>query len=659
MPPMINVTDEDILYTEGILLAENQHFDDERRAFIRNFRTLDLQAVPGSGKTTALLAKLLILERYMPFNDGKGILLVSHTNAAIDEIKARIGSYCPRLFKYPNFIGTIQSFVDTFLAIPFYINCYKAKPFRIDSETYNEQVEKFYNNTPNQVLRGWLSKQHDGLGLLKSIRFSNDEVKLIKYLAGTINDFPLKDSNSPTYKALFKFKVKLLQQGYLHYDDGYTLANYQLKKHPKTKTILQQRFKYIFVDEMQDMDTHQYELLEKLFFDEGRSSSFYQRVGDCNQAIFNGFSSHETHIWEQRQPTLYINGSHRINQNLAPLIQNLALTSNTVLGLRMNNDGSPIDIKPHIIVFDDTNIQNVISKYGEIIERLQAEGKIPTNPKHKFAAVAWRKHHTDTDKLGLSDYWNEYSTVKQENKIDYQVLEDYLLYFDKEIQTLTATRKSILNAFLKILRLEDIQDEKGRMFSKRKLMNHLKEKYSSEYKELKLKTFQWSMGLIKGNIEVVIEGIREYLPHFLSLFGTSITESTDFINNSSSTTLVTSQVVEQSNIYETNNIQIEVGTVHSVKGQTHIATLYLETFFQRGYGNYESERIRNQILGTDINQILGTSVGGKGKIRQTAKMTYVGFSRATHLLCIAVHKNRFDSLFDSSIDRSNWEIVES
>ena len=140
MPQEINVTEADIEYAEKVLLPEGYNFDPERRLFIRDLSTLDLQAVPGSGKTTALLAKLLILERYMPLQSGRGVLVISHTNAAVDEIKERIGKHCPKLFAYPNFVGTIQSFVDVFLAIPFYTNKFKKKPSRIDSEIYDSLV---------------------------------------------------------------------------------------------------------------------------------------------------------------------------------------------------------------------------------------------------------------------------------------------------------------------------------------------------------------------------------------------------------------------------------------------------------------------------------------------------------------------------------------
>ena len=93
MSQAIEITDEDTQYAENILLPQGKTFDNERRNFIRNLSTIDLQAVPGSGKTTALQAKLLILETKLPLSDGSGILVLSHTNAAVDEIKEKLTNF--------------------------------------------------------------------------------------------------------------------------------------------------------------------------------------------------------------------------------------------------------------------------------------------------------------------------------------------------------------------------------------------------------------------------------------------------------------------------------------------------------------------------------------------------------------------------------------
>jgi len=642
---VIKILDNDIKYAENILFRKTGVFDKERIDFIKNLKTIDLQAVPGSGKTTAILAKLLILEKYLPFKDGSGILVISHTNAAIDEIKDRIEKYCPKLFAYPNFVGTIQCFVDTFLAIPFYVNKFKTKPVRIDVEIYEEQVEKFYENTNNKKLKNWLKRQRDSVSFLKSIRISIDE-KLIEGINGKPENFKLKDSTKYIYKAIKKFKEDLLKRGYLHYDDAYLLAEKYISEYPKIIKLLQKRFKFVFVDEFQDMDKHQYELLEKIFYDNGNSISVYQRIGDKNQAIFNEVKLDD--IWKQRN-IHYLKGSHRLIPQIAKIVDNLALTPNKngIEGRRKNKDGTDIDIKPHIIVYNDSTVKNVIPKFAEIIKKFQDNGKIPKKPKHKFMAIGWIKKIKEENKITIPSYWNDFVTVNTKKQINYKTLKDYLVYFEKDKNTLNSIRKNILNAFLKILRLEDIKDERKRNFSQRKFLVFLKDNFSNEYENFKLNIYRWSINIIKGELEKVYESIKEYIPTLLKLFNSEINYSKDFINSDSQiTNTEENKTVEQVNIYEINNIKIEIGTVHSAKGQTHTATLYLETYYQ---GKYESEYLKDAISGNNFNPT------GKYQ-KQAAKMAYVGLSRPTHLLCFAVHKDRFDKYL-KDVDKNCWKII--
>jgi len=643
MCAMINITNRDIKYAEKILLRENQHFDTKRIAFIKNLETIDLQAVPGSGKTTALLAKLLILEKYMPLENNSGILVVSHTNAAVNEICDRIGKYCPRLFSYPNFVGTIQSFVDSFLAIPFYVNEFKSKPFRIDNEIYNEKVEKFLSNIwfhkygySNNVIKKISHIKNVNDSLFYTYRFNFDDDKnfiLTKHLnsdklevkkpRGRTNIERYQDYSAIEKEELLEWFIKfkkeiLVNEQTLHYDDAYFLAKWYIIKQPQIRKLLQKRFKYVFVDEMQDMDIHQNELLENLFYDEGNSLTHFQRIGDKNQAIFNGSAKLEE-IWNNRENTLYLTGSHRLNSKTAPIVEKLALTPNEVVGRNKNKDNSEIDIKPHIIVFDNTTIKDVISNFSEIIKEFQENGKIPEQAHNSFMAIAWRKKNDDTDKIGLSDYWNEYSVAGYKKQIDFKVLKDYLLFLDKEKNAFESVRKNILNALLKITRLENILDDNNRYYSNRKLLQFLKEKFANEYEVLKLHIYKWSIGIIRGKSERIFESVKEYIPIFLHFFDKEISHSNE----------------------------IEIGTIHSAKGQTHTATLYLETFYQ---GKYESEYLKELFLEEATNK--------DGVYRKHAlKMSYVGFSRPTHLLCVAIHKDRFDRDL-SEINNEIWEVVE-
>ena len=144
---------------EKIFLG-NGTFDDERKTFIKNIETCDLLAVPGSGKTTALIAKLYCIAQNMPFEDGSGILVLAHTNNAVDEIEKKLKKHCPQLFEYPNFVGTIQGFINRFLTIPLY-NQKNSNKFKIiEYEDYikefdyhlahtKEAIAYFKNNNPS------------------------------------------------------------------------------------------------------------------------------------------------------------------------------------------------------------------------------------------------------------------------------------------------------------------------------------------------------------------------------------------------------------------------------------------------------------------------------------------------------------------------------
>jgi superfamily I DNA/RNA helicase len=674
----INISGADIEYAEKILLPDGKVFDKERRLFISNLDTIDLQAVPGSGKTTALLAKLLILDKYMPLQNGRGILVISHTNAAVEEIKQRIGKHCPKLFAYPNFVGTIQSFVDIFLAIPFYTNKFKKKPSRIDSEIYDERLSQILS-TPWQYRFGLSNSDFKKILYLKNVdeslfykfRFDINENKI--FLRRSMNGDKLEirkpkrgykyqdyttEEKSNLYDWFKSLKIHLLKtKEVLHFDDAYFLANLSFLTNPTIIKLLQQRFKFVFVDEMQDMDTHQHDLIEAVFHPDEFTQSIIQRIGDKNQAIYNGGSVHLENIWSTRENVMYINGSHRLNQRVAELVQNLALTPNQVEGRNLNPDGSAIDIKPTIFVYTDDTIELVIPAFAEKIKKLQVSGLIPVNPTHKFMAVAWRKEHEDQDKIALCDYWPHFANSSSAQQIDFKVLEDYVLYFDKENNTLESVRKNVLNALLKVLRLENVFDENDRVFNKKKLINFFKTLENNEYEKLKLNLFEWSIGCIRGKRSETITAIKEYIPTFLSKFQKEVASSVNFINGESEINIDEIEDEPQVNTFDSDGIKIEIGTVHSAKGQTHTATLYLETFYNRGYGNYESERLRHQFYGVNIVETLNNNVGGKDKIRQSARMAYVGFSRPTHLLCIAIHKKRYDSVL-SNINGEDWDIIE-
>lgn len=663
MPQVINVSEEDISYAEKILLPEGKVFDPERRAFIRNLNTIDLQAVPGSGKTTALLAKLLILERKLPFEDGSGVLVISHTNAAIDEIKVKVYRHCPRLFSYPNYVGTIQGFVDQFLAIPFSISKFKKKPNRIDNQIYDEAVQRRF---PLNLNGFEIQEQSNARYYLKAnnyenvyrLAYRNGAVCLVKSINGNeldisrpkskVNGKDFTDSEKVRVKEwLIKFKLSIMQsECIMHFDDAYFLAELYINKIAPVKILLQKRFSFVFVDEMQDMDTHQYNLLENIFFDYGQALSKYQRIGDKNQAIFNSVKADE--VWSARAEVLKLSASQRLSKPIANVVKRFALEADPnfdIVGLNVS------DIKPHILVFDDESIKKIIPTFIEVLKKNNL-----FNPDLSVKVICWNTDWKDDEvsrqapeKLRLENYFDGYRKEQSVPRQDYDCLKSYLLYFDKNKRTLKTVRQNILNALLKLLRFEQIYDSSQRPYTLNKLIDFVRDTDAQKYEELNLNLYNWSIELIKGNADAVWEQVKTYTHDFFSIFSKSITTvGLNFINNDSSNPQPASiaQPVKPNTNFD-GDIKVEVTTVHAVKGQTHAATLYLESCYQ---GKHESERLASQFLGVSFNE-------RKVHHKSSVKMTYVGFSRPTDLLCVAIHKSRFEKYL-SGINRSDWVVEE-
>lgn len=100
-----NITDNEIEVVEKLLLPENCHFADDAKEVIRHWKSTDISACPGSGKTTVLLAKLKLIADRMPLENGTGICVLSHTNVAVNEIRLKLTEYADKITSYPNSLG--------------------------------------------------------------------------------------------------------------------------------------------------------------------------------------------------------------------------------------------------------------------------------------------------------------------------------------------------------------------------------------------------------------------------------------------------------------------------------------------------------------------------------------------------------------------------
>jgi len=681
----MEIKDEHIKEVAKLLINGNEFDTIERVPFIKKLDSCDLLAVPGSGKTTALLAKLYCLSKQLPFKDGSGILVLSHTNAAINEIENKLKKVVPSLFEYPNFVGTIQSFVNKFLANPACFKKYSSYISQNDNDIYKREVEQFFNFLPwgakkdktlkrelygranrNKKTKTSKERYDNTIEFIQNLKFDLLNQKII-YGNKDSTLYTASGNAKEKYNQILDWKEDLFSKGLLSYRDSFYLAEWFMKNYPTIINLLQKRFKYVFIDEMQDLEKYQIDIIDKIFFTE-KSPTVIQRIGDINQSIYNSGKKVKVQAdWQVREPVMYLNNSYRLTKETADIVNFFTLDR------QRDENGNPrfvvsgkreLDnpIKPHLILFDDTTKNLLKSKFSELIKSFKLD-KTVEGQKYNFKIIGWNAKWDDDEdhngKLRLENIFEGYKKDKTTLKETYDSLSKYLQYFDKNKKTLEPARKAILNALIHILRIEGKMytiivrgKEKNKYYTQKALIKHIKED-ESKYEIFKNFLFQWSFDLAaKQKYEEVYNSIKTFInSDFKEWFSFEISEkSNEFVGENFEELI---RVVKKQEENQLEIIDIEVGTVHSVKGQTHCATMYVET----SYYNYETEkkRVKEALKKEEHTFNLSNDNDKRGK--QAFKMMYVGFSRPTHLLCFAVLKDNIKDEIDH-YKNAGWQIID-
>lgn len=665
------ITSEDIARAEKVLLGDGHNFNEEHVAFINDWSSLSVQACPGSGKTTSLLAKLLIIDESLPFSDNSGVLVLSHTNAAVNEIKRRIEPHCAFLFKYPNFVGTIQEFTDRFLALPFARSSMKLNVTTIDDSLYKEVLlNKFravkwsndYGKIGAYLRARCMSEAQKKSSNDKQAKLIADDlaediiVNLYIDLAdNTIKQLPysnilLKSPSSPTYKGIKRLINEVHEQGIIPFHYAYVLALQYIQTHPQVGNLLRSRFKYMFVDEMQDMSLLQCQLLEALF---EKSDGCTQYIGDNNQAIYSQAEAGAT--WKPGNNQIQINGTMRLSEPIAKSVGVLGVEPQTLIALAKRSS-----YKPVLIVFDDQNLLEVIPKFASLVYdyELHELSKQTGNP---IKIIGWR-----TESLGNPKHLSltKYSPNYKRSVNGAHPLNNLLDIFDAipiKNSSGKVVSKLLMTSILTLLKSAKVKDENGKYFNQDNLqqylettnpnlvadtkfmINHCEQMISQGHKSDA--AMEWEKFLKDSyckQFKIPTDGVAYELSSVSGFFNYTELQN-NHLTNEQSADILTNQY---QHIVDGNPVfTADICTIHSVKGETHTATLYLETCC---YSKHDSERILKILAGDRAD-------ADKPQTIMNMKMAYVGMTRPTDFLCFAVHAERIDSATIDAL-KDNWDI---
>ena len=630
------VSDQDIKSTEEFLLPYGAHFPEDARNVIRCWHSTDIAACPGSGKTTVLLAKLKLLADKMPLENGAGICVLSHTNVAVDEIKKRLSGYANRLLSYPNYIGTIQSFIDRFVTMPYLRNISGQNVQVVDSLTYAQHMlNKMQRNKKYSALDYVTKKNFDASGQFlerlhhtQALYIRDDGALCVgkqkKALAGA------QKTSTMQYNNLL---ADLLEnEGIIRYQDAYLYAKDAINDLTKAYTdLFSSRFRYVFIDEYQDCDGIQRQALSSIF-DSSECAVF--RIGDSDQAIYNS-SEDATPDWVPKADFLPIMTSCRFSQEIANVICKLKRNDKSI-----STFAGETGVKPVLLIFSPEKIERVI---GGFISALEAHALYDNNGIYK-AIGAIRKEESSGLKIG--SYWSEFdSSVKKKREHNYWALVDdiTILLSEGKIYKAEQTVRKLLCRVFHYIKIKN--PASGKDYTTASIKKPLDENYRELYRQ-----WIYEMSRLQSiDRQSVDQVLRQKVNELLRIKNPNASDVFTYLPEFF---LDNSTIVNQVDMPEKNVLidpirgrKIVFDTIHGVKGETHDATLYLETERQGA---------------SDLNRILpyyGVGKLGSSKLYDySRKLAYVGMSRPKKLLCVAMQTKTYEK--SKGVFDDEWKIVD-
>lgn len=661
--------------------------DDDRISVLEVMRSIDVQACPGSGKTTLIATKLILLAKKWPFQH-QGVCVLSHTNVAkneiIDRLKRSKTIEAQRLLSYPHFIGTIQEFVNRFLALP--VIRHSGADFRfIEGDVGWKEVLRSGENLSS--LYTSLFNKCGGTGQAWP---KNDEIydKIVRQLGSLFwlnssfdlafyGDFGslVTYKNDPTKKVYPKLKAlkKALElKGNYQYRDMFIFAEQLLTENRRIQQVIRDRFPCVFIDEMQDTQKFQDELLRDIFpLDD--SSLIVQRFGDPDQAIFHSIGSEEPNESFNGKSRVdmdfVIHKSHRFDGMLAGKIKSLSFNqipleselSEKYLADRAAAHVTGGNFEHTIIVFNDDPPGCVVEYFAQIVSRqFSKEHKVSKDFSAKVVGAVGK----DIDAEGqfrIGHYWPAYDKAKSQANFKESTLIE-AVYYCRQSTAVDWSRsyKLLMDCVLRLLRMAERKDEGGKYF----LSTSLREALKSKGKWANFRECIHSM--LNSAHEIDLEfwnGICDVLTEILELKkALEIAEYLKYcgvVVPEGDANDVRAPVVPlpENKISHSDGFLIELSTIHGVKGETHDATLIVETKNHTFDIATMLPYLAGELPSADHpNTQLKDKPNSRKPNKVFMRQFYVAMSRPKHLLCLAMHSDRLSEEYKKLLLKNGWKV---
>lgn len=619
--------------------------EDARLAVLRSNGSIDVAACPGSGKTTLLVAKLAILARRWT-SPVSGVCVLSHTNVARLEIEKRLGSDATgRAFlSYPHFIGTIHGFVNQFIALP-WLRSQGINMVAIDDEICLRR--RLYKLTPDQRSRVLKTRRREEL--LRIVDAEHD-LGSIPWGGGTLG------KQTETYQAFVAAGRATTAEGYFCHDDMMIWAAQALDRNLDLRNAVRQRFPMLFLDEVQDNDDVQSAILHRLFM-EGDRPVVRQRFGDMNQAIYGNASATDVDgpnedVFPNADISIPVANSHRFGTQIATLADGLALCPPGLIGLREHSEAEQ-GKQAAILLFGTQQATGVLPAFAHL---LTARFSPAERAAGVFAAVG--AIHRDTNRPDapncVAHYWHGYDHELARIEGRPSTLIGCLRRGVRDAAGTGDVRPITEMAADAVLRLATMLNPSVRhpnLANRFRQLRRLLEHDAATLRRFHLLCWKVASGELPTNAGVWQTWKKPITDIATASLGGAASESAEDFMAWEDERRAVSALAVPGNIFSYPNIEptvrIKVGSIHSVKGETHLATLVFDTHFKGSH----LTRIKDWLTGARAGL-----TANKPDLRKSLKQHYVAVTRPSHLLCLAMRSDAFTDAELVRLRARNWNI---
>lgn len=415
-------------------------------------------------------------------------------------------------------------------------------------------------------------------------------------------DFSLTvTSDTPLfYRNSFNDSIKrLLNKGFINNFQCLEFAKWYISNYqPLVREAIKNRFFCVLLDEAQDTSVEQFDILNKVFL----GNIPFQRFGDPCQSLYTIFGNAKD-AWvpfEEEMERIEISETVRFGEAIAKHVRNVATREYSELASISLNQS----YCPYFITYNST--EELVEKYEGLIKNTTSSNVTYKSSDKKDSIISLK--HEDL-KAVFEHYEKSKTNVSTSQSLVIKMYNTVVKIIAHEMHSSIKASEELLKTSHEV---------------RIKIAEGIKRAYS-------FNEFDCLLEQIEHFCEQPISNSRK--KEIELLLEVALSDNSNFL---------AIEDLEQ---------DIYIGTIHSVKGETHRSTLLL---LNSTLKNHIFEVLQLYFIGAGIPvEKLADDI--KDEVIKFLKLAYVAFSRPTHLLVIGIEESLLTDEYKTSLVQYGWQ----